>query len=201
MFSRRSLPILFGLLLSTAVSVQAQDSVRIASCNPSKVFAALDERKVIQDKINSEIQKFQGETQKRKVEFESLKQERDNLKPESSTYNEKQTQLLNKSVEFDVWSRIQQQEIVRHEKEYTKSLFDKIRQACEEVAKERKIDMVLAERRPELSQEDWEKLTPEQARNLLGQTDTLYINEKADITQAVILLMNKKFAESQTGKK
>jgi Skp family chaperone for outer membrane proteins len=84
--------------------------------------------------------------------------------------------------------------------ENTRTLYDKIADACKEIAEGRKIDLVLAERRPELP-EDVDQLKPEQVRQILSQRDVLYVNKVADITEAVVLLVNKKYAVGAGGQK
>jgi Skp family chaperone for outer membrane proteins len=89
---------------------------------------------------------------------------------------------------------------MRAEMENTRNLYEKIADACKEVAESRKIDLVLAERRPELP-EDIDQLKPEQVRQILSQRDVLYVNKIADITEAVVLVVNKKHAVGATGQK
>jgi Skp family chaperone for outer membrane proteins len=199
MLIRRLLPVTFGVLLLAASAARAQEGgTRIGSCNPSKVFLDLDERKAIDDKLVDERKKFTIEVDKKKAELNSIEQDRDQLKPESAAYRDKSDQLLEKSIQFNVWGQLKEAQMLRQGKDYTKSLYDKIRAACKEVALEKKLDLVLAERRPELPP-NMDKLTLEQVRGVLSQNDTLYINDKVDITQAVILLMNKKYAAAQAG--
>jgi hypothetical protein len=44
-----------------------------------------------------------------------------------------------------------------------------------------------------------EQLTPDQVRAALIQRDVLFMNERADITQDVILAANQKFAQKAAG--
>ncbi len=81
----------------------------------------------------------------------------------------------------------------RTEKEQIKTLYEKIRESCKEIAVEKKLDLILAERKPELPA-NMEKLTADQVRAVISQNDVLYANEKADITQMVIMRVNQKYA-------
>lgn len=199
MLFRRLLPVSLGVFLLAASAARAQEGgTRIGSCNPSKVFAGLDERKAIDDKLTDNRRKLKNEFDKKKAELVGIEQDRDQLKPESAAYREKSDQLLDKSIQLNVWGQLQEAQMARQDKEYTKALYDKIRDACKEIALEKKLDIILAERRPELPA-NMDKLTPEQVRGVLSQNDTLYMNDKVDITQAVILLLNKKYAAAQAG--
>jgi len=99
---------------------------------------------------------------------------------------------MEKAVQFEVWARMKEAEMLRSEKEQIKALYEKIRDACKEYATEKKLDLILAERKPEL--QNMEKLTADQVRQVISANDVLYANEKADITQEIILRVNKKYA-------
>jgi Skp family chaperone for outer membrane proteins len=181
-----------AMLLPTSV-LKAQEAVKIGVCNPAKVFESMDERKVIEDKMKSERDKAAGEVNRRKQEVEDLQRQRNELRPESAIFQEKTNQMMEKAVQFEVWARMKQAEMDRSEKEQIKALYEKIRESCKEIATEKKIDLILAERKPELPA-NMEKLTADQVRQIISANDVLYANEKADITQMVIMRVNQKYA-------
>jgi Skp family chaperone for outer membrane proteins len=177
-----------------APAVRAQDApVRVGVCNPAKVFQALDERKAIEDRMTEERNKVKSDATKRKLEVDDLKTARDQLKPESPAYQEKTNQMMEKAIQFEVWARVKEAEMGRAEKEQIRGLYEKIRDACREIAAEQKLDLVLAERKPEIPA-NMEQLNPKQLGDLLMANDVLYMNEKADVTQEVILRLNKKYS-------
>ena len=181
-----------GLLLPSA-TLKAQEAVKVGVCNPAKVFESMDERKVIEDKMKSDRDKAQADVARKKQEVEDLQRQRNELRPESSIFQEKTNQMMEKAVQFEVWARLKQAEMDRTEKEQIKTLYEKIRDVCKEVATEKKLDLILAERKPELPA-NMEKYTADQIRQIISANDVLYANEKADITQEVILRINKKYA-------
>jgi len=181
-----------AILLPTGV-LKAQETVKIGVCNPAKVFEQMDERKVIEDKMKSERDKAAGEVNRRKQEVEDLQRQRNELRPESAIFQEKTNQMMEKAVQFEVWARMKQAEMDRTEKEQIKALYEKIRESCKEIAVEKKLDLILAERKPELPA-NMEKLTAENVRQIISANDVLYANEKADITQMVIMRVNQKYA-------
>jgi Skp family chaperone for outer membrane proteins len=188
-----------GAMLFSANSARAQEGAsKIAICNPSQVFLAMDERKAIEDRMKSEQEKTKIEFARRKAEVDEIKKQRDELKRGSAQYNEKNRVLMQKAVEFRTWVQLTEAEMMRAEMENTRTLYEKIADACKEIAEARKIDLVLAERRPELP-EDIDQLKPEQVRQILSQRDVLYMNKTADITEAVILVLNKKHAVGSGG--
>jgi len=180
-------------MLPPSATLKAQEVVKIGVCNPAKVFEAMDERKVIEDRMKSDRDKAQAEVARRKQEVEDLQRQRNELRPESAIFQEKTNQMMEKAVQFEVWARMKEAEMGRTEKEQIKNLYEKIRETCKEIATEKKLDLILAERKPELPT-NMEKLTADQVRQIISANDVLYANDKADITQDVILRINKKYA-------
>lgn len=189
----RMLPLaVIAMGLAASVAEAQEASSRVAICNPAKVFQDMDERKVVEDRMRQDREKIQAEITRRRSEAEEIKKLLISLNPNSAQYKEKMGDLQKKAIEFEVWARTTEQELVRAEKEQVKALFEKIRDGCKEVAEARQIDLVLTERKPDLVTED--QLTVAQFRTLISQVDVLFSNEKADITQAVIAAVNKKYA-------
>ena len=180
-----------------ALPAAAQDMVRVSVCNPSKVFEQIDERKAIETQVNNDRERIKVEAQRRKLEIEELQRQMREVNPGSDLYKEKNEQLLKKAIEFDVWAKLTEQSLQRMEKELLRNLYDKIREATKEVAEAKKIDLVLSERRPDLSGNRIDAMTPEQVRAAIATTDVLYSSPKADITADVVLLLNKKFATGE----
>lgn len=203
MFSKYVGMVIVGaaLMLTSARTTSAQEGAqRVAICNPSVVFQGMDERKAIEDRMKAEQEKIKIEFARRKAEVDEMRKQRDELKRGSAQYSEKNRVLMQKAVEFRAWVQIAEAEMMRAEMENTRNLYEKIADACKEVAESRKIDLVLAERRPELP-EDIDQLKPEQVRQILSQRDVLYVSKIADITEQVVLLVNKKHAVGATGQK
>jgi Skp family chaperone for outer membrane proteins len=184
-------------LLALAPMAKGQEAVRAAVCNPAKVFEQLDERKAASDRMQADREKLKAEAARRQAEIKDLEQQRNDLKPGTPQHNEKTQLLMARVIEFEVWARIQDAELARREKEMVKQLFDKIITACKVVAEQKKLDLILAERKPEIPDLADPKLTADQVRMLLNQNDVLYKNDKADVTQAVILQLNQDYARGR----
>lgn len=184
---------LAGFLLASPLAGAQEAAIKMAVCNPGKVFDGMDEKRAVEEKMKNDRDKINLEVSRRRAEVEEIKKQLSELKPDSVQYKEKSQLLLQKAIDFEVWARLTEAELARAEKETIKSLFEKIREATKEVADSKKIDLVLAERRPDLSA-NTEKLTPDQLRQMINASDVLYSNEKADITGAVIMALNKKYA-------
>jgi Skp family chaperone for outer membrane proteins len=196
MLWRAAVTTLAAALFAVPVA-RAQEAavVRVGVCNLGKAWEQMDERKVLQDRNNSDRQKLQAEAAAKKADVERINKERNDLKPDSLVYQEKTKLLMEKAIELDVWLRMKDAELARQEKDQTKMLYERIADGCKEVAEAKKLDLILIERRPELptKQEDLDKLKPDDVKAILAQRDVLYINKNADMTDAVIGAVNAKF--------
>src|SRR5688500_5817255 len=181
---------LAAMLMASPVA-WAHDAQRVAVCNAGKVLEALAERKVVQGRLTQQRDRAKAEAARRQAEVREMIQQREQLNPTSAVYAEKNQQIMAKSVEFEVWGRLAEGSLARQEKDQIIAIYEKIREACKEVATAEKLDIVLAERRVELPP-NRDQLTADQVRQLITQSDILYANEKMDITQKVILNLSKK---------
>ncbi|MFI5378080.1 MAG: OmpH family outer membrane protein [Tepidisphaerales bacterium] len=187
------------VLPGLAPLARADDPVRVAVCNVGKVFEQLDERKAQSERFQAERDGFRVQLQRRQAEIKDIQEQLNNLKPDSPAYNEKTQLLMQKVVDMEVWARLQEAEQARKEKEAIKRIYDKIAAACQVVAEQKKLDLVLAEHKPEIPNPSDPKISPDQVRLALSQTNVLYKNDKADVTQAVILQLNQDYLKGPTG--
>ena len=195
MKSRMTVLAVLAAFAVAPVATRAQDAAaRIGVCNPARVFQNMDERKAVEDRLRSQREGIRNEAQKMQLEIQEIERQLRELKPDSLQAQEKQNQLMDKAVRFEVFAKVKDAEMQRVEKEQIKVLFDKIADACKTVATQRKLDLVLAERRPEIPG-DMRQMNADQLRALLSQRDVLFIDSaKADITDAVTAELNRQFA-------
>lgn len=180
------------------VATAAHAQTNVGVCNPNKVFEKLDERKVILDGMQQRKARIDAEVKQRQDEAREIERQRNDMKPGTPQWDEKNNLLMQKAVEFEVWGKLQQANMARQEKQLVVDLYNKIRTATKTVAQAKKLDIVLAERRPELPP-NMDQLTPDQVRALISQHDVLFMEEKVDITMDVVAQLNKDFATGGTG--
>lgn len=183
---------LLGLLMASPAALAQDTGMRVGVCNPGKVFERLEERKVVQDRLLQERERSKAEAARRQAEVRELMAQREQLQPTSAIYAEKNQQIMAKSVEFEVWAKLADLSLARQEKDQIIAIYEKIREACKEVAQADKLDIVIAEKRAEQIP-NREQLTADQVRQIITNNDVLYATEKADITDRVVLILNKKF--------
>jgi Skp family chaperone for outer membrane proteins len=84
------------------------------------------------------------------------------------------------------------------QKRQVRNVVERIIKTIEAVALEQKIDIVMSESRPpEPSDEEFEKLTPEQYSTLLSQRNLLYVSPAADITTTIVARLDAAYKEGK----
>ena len=170
----------------------AEGPLRIGTCNVSKVFEGLDERKTIDSDIRGKITAHNTEVARRRKALEELGAQRDELKPDSPLYQQKTEELVQAATQLEVMIKLKEMELVKLEKQYTARLYDQVRGACKAAAEAHKLDLVVAERPPESARE-LNRLSPDQLKLLLSTSEILHATNQLDLTQEIILAMNKSF--------
>jgi Skp family chaperone for outer membrane proteins len=172
---------------------RAEGAVRIGTCNVAKVFESLDERKAVETDMKTKVGNHNAEVARRRKAIEELQGQRDELKPESPLYQQKTEELVSAATQLEVLVKLKQDEMMRLEKQHMARLYDQVRQACKAAAGVHKLDLVVAER-PADSAREMNRLTGDQLRLLLSTSEVLFASNEVDLTQEVILELNKQFA-------
>jgi len=165
----------------------------------AKVFDSLDERKAVEISMNNNATTHKTEVARRRKAIEELQAQRDELKPETAMYQQKTDELVQAATQLEVMVKLKEMELVKLEKQHTARLYEQIRTACKTAAAAHNLDLVVAERPAESSRE-LTRLPPDQLRLLLSTSEVLYANNQVDLTQEIILALNKQFAASQPTK-
>jgi Skp family chaperone for outer membrane proteins len=202
MFSRRSLCTLAlsaVAFLLPARLVAAQDSPRIATVNPAKVFNDMKETKDLKQKMESDRTAIQNEAKRRADDLEEAKKKLTIFNEGSEEYNKASKEVIEKAVGLQTWQELIKADLARQQKAQMKNLFEKIEQATKDVAETKKIDLVIVEQKIELPSDPntMGQITVDQLRGLINQRSLMYNNGKFDITNDVLANVDAKY----TGKK
>jgi Skp family chaperone for outer membrane proteins len=167
-------------------------TTKIATANAAKIFNEMQETKDLKQKMENERKTLEATDKEKKDKINQLREGRDQLRPDAPQFQEQNQSYLKAQIDYKVWAEIQQQELGRAQKQQMKSLFDKITAAVTEVAKQKGIDLVIAEMRPDLP-ENLEQINVDQLRLLINQRDVLFANENVDISNDVIAVLDTKY--------
>ncbi len=183
--------VLLGAAAPQPAPTPAAAAPKVVICNPVRVFVEMQERRAIEADFKNEADKFENRMAARKNELALMRQNLDALKPDTALYRTNLDRYYEAAIRYDVELRMEQQRRAMIEKRKIAELFDKIRDMCRKIAEERNIDLVLADRQPEIT----EQHSPQEVRALLGQIAVLHAAKVADITDDVILRLNAEYAQ------
>ena len=177
-----------AIFLTCANAAQAQEAagtVKVAIASPARIFNEMQETKDLKAKMETERKTLEGTEKEKRDKLNALKADRDALKPDSPQYHERNKELVQAAIEFEVWGKMMQAEVQRNQKQQMKHLYDLIEVAVGEVAKQKGIDLVIADQRADMP-ENLESVNVDQLRAIINQRDVLYSVPKVDITNDVI---------------
>jgi Skp family chaperone for outer membrane proteins len=193
------LPALAGLLLAlialpSIASAQAMSAgpTRIGVVNVGKVFNSMQETKDLQARFESERQGLQQLGAQHQQELTNLQQMlRNGPKPGSQQYEDQQEQLDEKRVQYDNDVKLKQLQSVRNQARQLRVIFDKIEVAVGDVARQRGLDLVITELKPDLTEN--QDLTPEEISQRINQRNLMFVDPKIDITAEVVTTLDAKY--------
>ena len=191
---RYRLPLALIGALCLALPARGQTAnLNIATANPAKIFNEMTETKALKEKMESDHKALAQEEQERVGALDSLRTQRTNLKPDSPQYADKNKEILQKSIDLQVWRELEKAELQRQQKLQMKTIFEKIETAIADVAQQKGYNLVIAEQRTEFP-DDLDQISVEQLRALINQRDILYSSKGVDISDQVINDLNAKYA-------
>jgi len=169
-------------------------AIRVAVANPARVFNEMQETKTLQAKMQEEEKRFTAEKGDREKQIEQLKTSRQNLNPNHPQYEELSNQFLKATVEYKVWLESRRLIAEQTQKRQMKMLFEKIQVAIAEVARERQVDVVIADNKDPLPNDaTLEQVDIRALRSAILQKEVLFAGDRADLTDAVLALLDARY--------
>ena len=176
-------------LLFCAVPALAQQKIAIA--NPIKILNELQETKDINGAMTQEQTTFKGDLAKKEEELKGIQGARDQLKPDAPQWAEKNNELVQKKAMAEAWAQNAQLDMRRRFRDQAKRMQGKIDVAINTIAKNKKIDIVVADQKPEVTDQMLDGMNPQQIMGVLFGRNVLYADNALDITQEVIAELDK----------
>lgn len=181
------------MLPSRAISQPAPAAppgqAKIATANPSKIFFGMKEKNDVVARLKQEADNLESQNISRNQKVADLKAAMELLKPDAPQYEEANRAFMTAAIEHKNWLEVSRAQAARNEKMLTKMLFDKITSTIAELAKERGIDLVVAEQ-PAFNVE---RMTSEQLTQAMAQRQVLYTSATTDLTNDVIARLDENY--------
>lgn len=185
-----------AICASSPASAQSTN-IKIAVANPARIFQEIREFQDLKAAMQAEQKQLENQEKEKRAQLKELQAARDMLKPDSPQYQERSRDLLQKTIEFETWGRVQQMTVQAEQKRQMLGLFMKIGNAVSEVAAAKGIDLVISEQKPDFSQVNLDQLNVEQLRALINSQNVLFKSQAADISDDVIKAMDDKYKSSK----
>ena len=169
--------------------------LKIAVCNPLKVYQQIQEYKDMVEKAKADRATLESQLNDRNQKIKAMQDELKLLLPDSAQFAEKNKALLNYRIEGEVWAKTMQMDQARKEKQNNRLLFDKIQTMVAQIAKDRGITLVIADRSRDIP-ENVDDIPPETLNALLLERTVLYTDSRLEITQDVVIALDKAYSAS-----
>lgn len=171
---------------STATFAQAQ---KIAVANMGRILTEIKEFKEFDAKFKTKLDEARRAQESLQNKGKDLQAQRDQFKVGSPEWDRANSELVKVAVEIQVTGQFAQQDLIREQKRQLRALSDKVVAQIKTVAESKQISLVISQVVPAeqaLTDENWEKLTFEQASQVIGNRNLLYVAPDLDITTEVI---------------
>lgn len=179
-----------SLIAAVAVASIASSALaeqKIVSANMQRIFADAQERKDLEGKFKASGQAAQQAAQAGQQKLNDLQSKRNQFNPRSAEYDKANQELTKAAVEVQVATAVSQQELIREQKRSTRSMVEKIVSAVKTLSEEKGYSIVLMQVvPPDLAEDQFERMTPEQLNQVLSSRNVLYVANDADVTAEVV---------------
>lgn len=188
-----------GVACVAAVASNAAAQTRVAVASLQQIFAELQETKDIRARFQGRIQELENQRRQIGEELQRLQRERDDLyRPGSPEFNQRNRDLFLRARQAEAGFEFEQSELIRQQKQQSVQLVEKIVTSIGAYAAEQGIQIVLSTIRPQLSDEEFNRLTPEQVAVVLNQRNPLYASPDLDIGNQIIARMDAAYRANPT---
>jgi Skp family chaperone for outer membrane proteins len=183
-------------LLSWAGPARADDmpALKAAVCDPIKVLTQIQEYKDVMAKMKQDGDTLTNQVQVKKGQLQTEQDEIKLLLQSSDEYEKKVEKYTEDAADTQAWMQAMQVNFSRKQRIADKQLFDKVLKAISEVAQAQGVTLVMNCAHPDFPDSD--KMDINQFFQIMLLHTALYNDPKLDITQQVIIAMDKTYSTS-----
>jgi len=193
----------FGVFARAADPVapaQNDHVLKIGVVDAGKVYDSMSEFRETMAGLQQQRMEFGKEEQKRAEEINDLKKQLEQLREDSPQWNAVRGQILDKSAAIKAQEEVWNLQIQQLQKNAIKLAHRHLLDAAAKVAKDRQLNLVLADSDPDLSTAHLDPMAAQQVAQLVAGRAVLYSDAKADITQEVLARLEADYAAAKAGK-
>jgi Skp family chaperone for outer membrane proteins len=170
-------------------------AVKLAVCDPIKVLTEIQEYKDVMAKMKQDGDTLNNQVQVKKGQLQTEQDEIKLLLPTSDEFEKKIEKMTEDSADTQAWMQAMQVNFARKQRIADKQLFDKVLKAIGDVAQAQGITLVMNCAHPDFNA-DSDKMDINAFFNMVLLHTSLFNDPKLDITQQVIVAMDKTYSTS-----
>jgi Skp family chaperone for outer membrane proteins len=184
-----------SLAVAQAAPAASQGNSRIAVVNTRRVLGEIQEVKSLQAKADDDNKRLNEQSKGKLEALRKMQSDRDtNFKPGTPQYEEMSKAIITEKAKYKVWLETEKANVEFTMRKDMRGVFDKIQSAAGRLAKRDGYEMVIAENiGDKIPDEQLEQLDPLKLQALLLERRVLYVAERNDLTQHVILMLDADF--------
>jgi Skp family chaperone for outer membrane proteins len=188
--------VMVASLLSWAMPARADDMpvLKMGVCDPIKVLTQIQEYKDVMAKLKQDGDTLNNQVQVKKGQLQTEQDEIKLLLPSSDEFEKKIEKLTEDNADTQAWMQAMQVNFARKQRLADKGLFDKVLKAIGDVAQAQGITLVMNCAHPDFPDSD--KMDLNAFFQMVLLHTSLYNDPKLDITQQVIIAMDKTYSTS-----
>jgi len=189
-----------GMMMSAGVGLADDTSaspLKLGVCDPVTVLNKIQEGKDVMSKWKADGETLQNEATVKKGQLQTEADELKLLLPTSKEYDDKVEKFTEDQADSQAWLQAKQVNMMRIQREEEKALFKKIQDAVADVAKEDGLTVVINGGQPDFPELD--KLDAGAFLHTILEHSTLYADPALDITDKVVIEMDKKYSAGGEG--
>lgn len=175
----------FGVQRLQAQAAPKAGKTAVAVINVASIISKSKKNVSFQESIQKRRIKLQQDAEKRQKKIDLLRADLDII-PEAAARNAKIREITKATYEFQAWSQIEQQNLLRDQQLFLIELYEAIDQTVSKVAKREGYNMVILD----TPTPDFEKLTAEQLVQAIGSRRVVYRDDRIDLTPLVLEQMD-----------
>jgi Skp family chaperone for outer membrane proteins len=189
-----------GIMMCAGVGLAddaAAPPLKLGVCDPVTVLNKIQEGKDVMAKWKADGETLQNEANVKKGQLQTEADEIKLLLPTSKEYEDKVEKFTEDQADSQAWLQAQQVNMMRKQREEEKALFDKILDAVSDVAKDQGLTIVINGGHADFPELD--KLDANAFLQTILLHTSLYSDPALDITDKVVIEMDKKYSTGGTG--
>jgi Skp family chaperone for outer membrane proteins len=184
-------------MVSNAFSAAKPDpwagGTRVAVIDLVKTFNEFKQTLTLNKRMDEKRKKIGEEADHRQEEMNADKTALDAFAPDSADWFKRSTELKKKTLEYEIWQRLELDALGEHHLRWTKRTYEMVTSEVARIAQKHNIQLVVTREELDMPQtRDTQKLMQAMLQQILGRK-VVYSDPAIEITEEVLTALNEAF--------